>query len=310
MTAPSTTAQASARSIVVGALLITLAALLFSLLHTLVRHMTADMHPFQVAFLRYVFGLIFLLPWLTRGGISGLRTTRMGLHLLRAAATVAGTLIWFMAITLLPLAQAVALNFTVPLFATIGASLFLGETVRARRWIATLVGFCGVIVILRPGFAETTWPMFLPIAAALTMSVSAITMKALTRTEAPTTVMFYQNFLSLPAFTIIAIFFWQTPSWGLLALAALTGIIGNAAHYCLTKSFSLADASLLMPLDYMRLPFSAAIAFVAFAEVPDIWTWAGAAVIAASALYIARREAHLARLRIIDRPTTPSSATH
>ncbi len=292
-----------------AALFITAAAFLFSLLHTLVRHMTADLHPFQVAFLRYAFGLIFLLPWLTRSGVTGLRTARMGLHCVRAAATVAGTLIWFMAITLLPLAQAVALNFTVPLFATIGAALFLGEIVRARRWIATLIGFCGVIVILRPGLAETTWPMFLPIAAALTMSVSAIAMKALTRTEAPATVIFYQNILSLPAFTIIAIFFWQTPSWSLLALAALTGLLGNAAHYCLTRSFALADASLLMPLDYMRLPFSAAIAFIAFAEVPDIWTWAGAAVIAASALYIARREAHLARIRVIERPTAPIGHT-
>ena len=171
MTEARTAVQASARSVVVAVLLITLAAFIFSLLHALVRYLTAEIHPFEAAFLRYAFGLIFLLPWLIRGGATGLRTTRMGAHMLRAAATVAGTLIWFTAITVLPLAQAVALNFTVPLFATIGAAIFLGETVRARRWIATLIGFGGVIVIMRPGIAETTWTMFLPIAAALAIGL-------------------------------------------------------------------------------------------------------------------------------------------
>lgn len=304
MIAPPPTAPADDRSLAAAAMLITVAALLFSMLHSLVRQITADLHPFEVAFLRFGFSLIFILPWMPRSG-AGLRTSRIGLHLLRAAMTVSGTLIWFTAITILPLAQAVALNFTVPLFATIGAKIFLGEVVRARRWIATLVGFCGVLVILRPGFGDTTWPMLLPVAAALSMAASAITMKALTRTDAPITVMFYQNALSVPAFAIIAFFVWQTPSWGLLGLTALTGLLGVGAHYCLTRAFSMADTSFLMPLDYTRLPFTAAIAFVAFGEVPDIWTWVGAAIIAGSALYIARREAYLARLRVIERPTTP-----
>ncbi|MHA1566290.1 MAG: DMT family transporter [Alphaproteobacteria bacterium] len=297
----------NARSLAKAATLITVAALLFSLLHSLVRHITADLHPFEVAFLRFAFSLLFILPWMPRSG-AGLRTTRVGLHLLRGALTVSGTLIWFTAITILPLAQAVALNFTVPLFATIGAKLFLGEVVRARRWIATIVGFFGVLIILRPGFGDTTWPMLLPIAAALSMAGSAITMKALTRTDAAITVMFYQNALSVPAFAIIAYFVWQTPSWGLFGLTALTGVLGIAAHYCLTQSFTLAETSFLMPFDYTRLPFTAVVAFVAFGEVPDFWTWAGAAVIAGSAIYISRREAHLARLQVIDRPTTPADA--
>ena len=282
---------------------ITVAALLFSLLHSLVRQITADLHPFEVAFLRFGFSLIFILPWMPRSG-AALRTTRIGLHLLRAVLTVVGTLIWFTAITLMPLAQAVALNFTVPLFVTTGAKFFLGETVRARRWIATLIGFCGVLIILRPGFGDTSWSMLLPVAAALSMAASAIVMKALTRTDAPITVMFYQTALSVPAFADIAFFVWETPSWTLWGLTALTGVLGTAAHYFLTRSFTMADTSFLMPLDYTRLPFTAAIAFVAFGEVPDIWTWVGAAVIAGSALYIARREAYLARMRVIDRPPT------
>ncbi len=305
MSNPYAIAPNSARSIVFGALFIIASALAFSVMHSLVRHIAADLHPFEVAFLRFAFGLAFLLPWLSYSGRTGLRTTRIRLHFLRAGLTVISTLMWFTAITLLPLAQAVALNFTAPLFATIGAALFLGETVRARRWIATLVGFGGVIVILRPGAAETTWPMLLPVAAAVTMAANVIVMKTLTRTDAPATVMFYQNFLSLPAFALAAFFFWQTPSWTLLGLAALVGLLGNAAHYCLTRGFSLADASLLMPLDYARLPFSAAVAFFAFAEVPDLWTWVGAGIIAASALYIARREALLARTRVLDHPTIP-----
>lgn len=282
-------------SMVRGALLMTGAAFGFAIMLVLVRQISAELHPFQIAFLRFGFGVIFLMPWLLRRGAAGWRTARFDLQLWRAAATILTTLLWFSAIALLPLAQAVSLNFTIPLFATMGAALFLGETVRLRRWTATAVGLFGTLVILRPGFAELSWPMVLPIAAAGTMAAATLIIKVLTRTDSVWTVVVYQNVLPLPFFLIIALFVWQTPSWIALGLTVLVALLGTIAHVLLTRAFSLVDASAIVPFDYSRLPFAAFIAFLAFGEVPDVWTWAGAAIIAGAAIYIARREAYLER---------------
>ena len=271
------------------------AALGFAVMLVLVRYISVELHPFQIAFLRYGFGVLFLMPWLLRRGAIGWRTARMDLQLWRAVATILTTLFWFSAIALLPLAQAVSLNFTIPLFATVGAALFLGETVRLRRWTATAAGLVGTIVILRPGFVELSWPMVLPIAAAGTMAAATLIVKVLTRTDSVGTVVVYQNVLPLPFFLIVALFVWQIPSSSALALSALAALAATVSHLLLTRAFALVDASAIVPFDYSRLPFVAFIAFLAFGEVPDVWTWLGAAVIAGAAIYIARREAYLER---------------
>src|SRR3546814_1653911 len=137
------------------------------------------MHPFQIAFLRNLVALAFMLPWLLRHRRGGLSTGRFGTQLWRAGIGLSAMLTWFSAISYLPLAEAVSLNFTVPLFATVGAALFLGETVRARRWTATAVGLLGVVIILRPGFAEFTPVMALPIIAACFTAVTTLIVKSL-----------------------------------------------------------------------------------------------------------------------------------
>ena len=133
-----------------GALWMVTAAALFSVLNLLIRHASTELHPFQVTFFRNFFSLAFMLPWLMRAGLGGLRTRKWGLYSTRALTGLAAMLTWFYAISVMPLAEAVALNFTTPLFATVGAALFLGEVVRLRRWTATVVGFLGVLVIVRP----------------------------------------------------------------------------------------------------------------------------------------------------------------
>ena len=279
--------------VVQGALLVTGSALMFAGVNALVRFASAELHVFEVAAFRWVFGAIFLLPWIWRHG--GLKTARLDLQLWRALLTLASTLMWFSALTLLPLAQAVALNFTIPLFVTIGAAAFLGEPVRARRWTAIAVGFAGVMVILRPGGGDVSWPMALPIVAALTMATSVLVMKRLTRTDATATIVAYQTLLVVPLTLAVAAFFWQQPTLPIVGVMAGIGVLSTCGHLMLTRAFALADASAVIPFDYARLPFIAVIAFAAFGEVPDAWTWAGAAIIAASAIYIARREAQLAR---------------
>jgi drug/metabolite transporter (DMT)-like permease len=290
----------------------TVASFLFALMNGAIRLLgdgwgSADgtgMHPFQIAFLRNVFALTFMLPWLMRHGRVGLRTQRLNMHLWRAAVGLVAMLTWFSAIAYLPLAEAVALNFTVPLFATAGAALFLGEAVRARRWTATAVGFLGVVVILRPGFTEFTPLMTLPVIAAGFMAVSILLVKSLSRTEAPAAIVTYMNLLLTPLSLLPALFVWRWPTLTELALGLFIGLCAALAHNAFTRAFVQADASAVMPFDYSRLPFVAVVGYLLFAEVPDGWTWVGAAIIAGAAIYIAQRESRVAR----ERPTLQVSA--
>lgn len=279
------------------------AAFMFAVMNAGIKLAAAEgLHPFQIAFFRNAFALMFLLPWLARMGFDGLRTARLKVHLLRAVIGLIAMLCWFTAVVRMPMAEAVALNFTVPLFATAGAAFFLGETVRARRWTATIVGFLGVLIILRPGFVEFTPVMTLPIIAACFMAVTVLIVKSLSRTEEPMTVVLYMNLLLTPLSLVPALFAWQTPSLRALLLMAFVGACAVLAHIAFTRSFARADASAILPFDYARLPFVAAIGFLLFDETPDGWTWVGAAVIAAAAVYIAHRETRVARERPTHRP--------
>ncbi|MHA1151724.1 MAG: DMT family transporter [Alphaproteobacteria bacterium] len=278
-----------------GALIMTAAAFCFSVMNVFVRLATEQMAALEVAFFRNFFALAFMLPWLARTGLGSLRTERIKLHLLRAFFALATMITWFSALAILPLGDAVALNFTVPLFATAGAALVLGEVVRARRWTATVVGFLGTLIILRPGFAEVTPAMALPILAAVSMACASLTVKSLSRSESAATIVIYMTLILTPLSLIPALFVWQWPDLETLGYLIGLGGSGALAHLLLTISFAKADASAVIPFDYARLPFVAVIAFFLFGEVPDFWTWLGAAVIAASAIYIAHREARVAR---------------
>ncbi len=280
------------------------AALGFSVMNALVRVAAAELDPLQIAFFRNFFALIFMLPWLARVGRAGLRTERLGTHICRSIVALGAMSCWYYSITILPLGQAVALNFTVALFATIGAALFLGEIVRARRWSATLIGFAGVLIVLRPGGGEVTLAMSLPIVAAFFMAVSVLLVKSLSRSESPAVIVLYMNLILTPLSLIIALFVWRWPSWPVLGYLVLIGLLGAVAHLALVRAFAKADASAIAPLDYTRLPFIAVIAYFAFGEVPDPWTWLGGTIIAGSAIYIARREAQVAR----ERPATGAAS--
>ena len=279
------------------------AAFLFAVMNAAIKLAAAEgLHPFQIAFFRNAFALAIMLPWLARMGLSALQTDRLKVHLWRAVIGLVAMLCWFTAVVSMPMAEAVALNFTVPLFATAGAALFLGETVRARRWTATVIGFLGVLIILRPGFVEITPVTSLPIIAACFMAVTVLIVKSLSRTEDPMAVVLYMNLLLTPLSLIPALFVWQTPSWHALLLMGFVGGCAVLAHIAFTRSFAKADASAILPFDYARLPFVAAIGFFLFGDLPDLWTWVGAGVIAASAVYIAHREARVAQVRMTHRP--------
>ena len=291
-----------------GALYMVAATLGFSVMNVAIRIAADELDPLQIAFFRNLFAMLVMLPWLQQAGLASLKTEHMGLHLWRAVIGLLAMSTWFYSIALLPLADAVALNFTVPMFATVGAALVLGEVVRARRWSATIVGFLGVLIILRPGFTELTPAMALPVISAAFMAISILIVKRLSGYDSPNAIVFMMNLLLTPLSLVPALFVWRWPSWTVLGLMLLVGVFAALSHIAITRAYTKADASALLPLDYARLPFIALFAFFFFAEVPDLWTWVGAGVIAASAVYIARREAQVAKERAASRAASHAPA--
>jgi drug/metabolite transporter (DMT)-like permease len=261
----------------------------------LIRHLTATFDPLQVVFFRNVFGLIAMLPWLAGQGVGALRTQRLGLHAARATIGIVSMICWFTALSLMPLAQATALSFTAPIFTSVLAVILLGEVMRLRRWTATAVGLLGTLIIVRPGYASMEPAALLAIASALLGAASPIFVKVMARTESTGAIVMYMVLFTTPLSLVPALLVWQTPSLAEFGFAALLGLAGTLGHLCYTRALASADATVVMPFDYLRLPAVALIAYLVFAEVPLIWTWIGGAIIAASSLYMMLREAKLRR---------------
>ncbi len=290
-------APGTRRGFVLGAAYMALASLCFTIMNLLIREAASELDPLQIAFLRNIFALIAMLPWLWHVGFDGLRTKRLGLQLTRGVISFIAMALWFTSVTVLPLAEAVALNFTLPLFVTAGAALFLAERVGMRRWAATAIGFLGTLVILRPGFEVVTLVSMLPIFAALAMATTSLIVKSLSGTENPNAIVFYMNLMLTPISLVPALFVWRWPSWYVLGLTVALGVLAMIAHMFFTRAYRHADASAIMPFEYLRLPLIAAAAYLLYTEIPDSWTWAGAAIIIGSALYIAHREARVRAVR-------------
>ncbi len=272
------------------------AMVLFSAGHGLVRFASDELHSFQIGFLRSVFGLIFLLPIILKGwDFSDLRVKRPKLHIIRGALSAMNTLAWFTAIAIMPLGEAVALNFTSPLFATLLAAIFLGEAVRARRWTATIVGFIGVLIVVRPGGETVQLGAILALGSALSIAVNVLLIRVMSQEDSTRAIVTTFN-LAIVFFTLIpAMVVWTWPSPLMWAVTFAVGVTTTVAHLMLTKAMSLAEASAIVPLEFIRLPLAVLIGFVWFSEILDGWTILGATIIGCSAVYIARREAMAAR---------------
>jgi drug/metabolite transporter (DMT)-like permease len=274
------------------------ASLTGSVMSTLVRHATVDLHPFEVAFLRSVFGVLFMLPWLLTAGRESLRTTRYGLYFWRTVIAAISMIAWFYGVAFVPLAEATALGFTAPLFATVMAALFLREVIRIRRWSATVIGFLGVLVIVRPGWHPIDVPTLAVLLSSVAAAFSVLIIKRLSRTESANAIVAYTMIFLTPITLVAAIPVWTTPSWYDLAIAAAIGFIGTIGNICMTRSLAATDTSAVLPFEYVRLPLVALVAYLAFGEVPDVFVWIGGVIIAASSIYIAHREATLAREKV------------
>jgi drug/metabolite transporter (DMT)-like permease len=258
-----------------------------------IRIAAAELHPFAIAFFRNLFGVLFLVPFLIPAGLGVIRTHALGRLVLSSGGHLIAMLCYFMAAAVMPLAELTALSFTKPLFASVGAALILHEIVRTRRWSAIALGLVGVLVVLRPG-AEALSPYAgLVLLSALASAAVVLIVKHMTRGESAMTIVLYQSLLLTVLSLPFAVLVWQPPSWHALGLVALIGALGTITWLCFTR----AEVSAVLPLEFLKLPFTALFAYLLFAQVPSLWTWLGGGLIFASTFYISHREAKVARLR-------------
>ena len=261
-------------------------AMASSVMHVLVRIASQEVSSLEVTFLRSLFTLLVLLPFMLRAGLLALRTRRPMLHLVRGAISFLSIATWYYSLANIPLAEATALSFTTTIFVTAGAALFFGEKVGVRSWLAVLIGLVGTLVILRPGIAIVTPGAILAVLSSLLFACTLLIVKSLARHDDNLTIIFYAPLL-VAAFALPpAIPFWQWPSAPLWGISIVMGLLAAISHYTMTEALRIGEASVTMTADYSRLIWSTAIAYVLFQEVPDRWTWIGAALILASTLFI------------------------
>jgi drug/metabolite transporter (DMT)-like permease len=288
-----TKARGQPNHVLIAAGLTIFAGLCFAGLSAQVKFLSSDLHGFVITFWRNFWGLFFMLPWLFRQGLGELSWPRIRMFTLRSALSLVSMLFGFTSLSYLTLANATALSFTAPLFATILAALVLGETVRRRRWTATLVGFIGVLIVLRPSVSGISFGEILALTGAFLTALVIIVVKQMSRTEPSNAIVAYMVLLLTPMSLVCALPFWSWPASSDWPFVVGMGLAGTVGHVCWTRAISLCDASVVVPFDYVRLIFTIIIGILAFAEQPDTFTLIGSAIIVLAGIYIARREAML-----------------
>lgn len=262
----------------------------FTLMAVAVRQLEGAMHPFEIMVFRSFGALLFLAPFVLRLGRSAFATARPGLQLFRNSVHFAAQLGWVTGVILLPLAEVFAIEFTTPIWATLMAVLFLGERLNRGRIVAVGMGFLGILVILRPGAAPIDIGALAVLGAAVGFAVTLTTTKSLTRTDSAITILLYMSLLQLPIGALLAAFVWVTPNAIQLFWLLMVGAVGLTAHYCTARALALADATIVVPMDFMRLPLIVLVGYLLYAETADPLVLLGAAMIFGGNYYSIRRE--------------------
>lgn len=274
-----------------GALWVTLGTVAFALNDVVVKHLGRTLHPFELALARYATGFVMLLPFFIRMGWQGLRTARPGLHAARLVIACTAQLGAYYTVIHLMLADVTALAFSRPLFTTIIAVFLLHEVVGLRRWTATVVGFLGVLVMVRPGLADIDPVVLIALATACVLALANVLIRMMAPTEPPNRILFYYHAGGVLLFAGPAAWVWIAPDPQQWLLLFTIGVLTTIGMIGFVRGFHAGEASIVGPMEYTRIIYAALLGYFLFAEVPDIWTGVGALVIVASAVYIARRDA-------------------
>jgi drug/metabolite transporter (DMT)-like permease len=273
-----------------GAALVSTGSLTLVVMATLVKHLGAHIPSMEILFFRSLIGFLFVLPLFARDPLEPLRTKRPGMHLLRGATGAVGNACFFWTITHMLLADAMALQFSRPLFMIPLALVFLGEIAGWRRSMVAIVGFLGILLYARPFTAGFEPGALVGALGALFGGLVVICIKRLATSEPTRVIMFYYAFWNAVFALVPAILLWVTPTWPELALLAVVGLLGISGQAMITHGLAQGDATALVPLDYSRIVYSAALGYLLFGELPGPWSFAGMGLIVTSSLYLVLTE--------------------
>ncbi|MEE8332910.1 MAG: DMT family transporter [Alphaproteobacteria bacterium] len=276
-----------------GAVWMVVASLFYACTYGTVRHLSTDFGTFQIVFFRSALGVLFMLPWALRVGRAGLATKRHGLYWVRCGLNYFGMVLLMWGIANLAIQDVTALMFTSPLFTVLFVSLILGEVVGIRRWTALLVGFCGALIIIRPGFAEVSYAAIGVMSTSAAYALVNTANKSLAKTEDSNLIVFYTFVLMMLVGAVPAFMNWSPLTLETIPWILALGVFSSLATQCVIRAISVGEASVVMPFNFLKLPFAVVIGFTFWNEFPDGWTGLGALVIFSSTWYIARREAAL-----------------
>ena len=252
-----------------------------------------DVNVYVAGFFRFFLGLIIILPYIIKNKEAVLKTTHLKQHFLRAILGLPAMLIYFSALVLLPIEKLTAISFVVPLIVTILAVFFLGEKIFLYRTLALILGFSGMLVIIRPGFVDISIGVYMVLFSALLWSINIIITKKISKDDSAITILAYQSiFMSLLSFFIV-LFFWEMPSLKTFIYLFLAAICGTVLHLTLNHAFKLVDVSMTQPYSFLNLVFASIIGYFVFDEIPDLYTWIGALIIFTGVLIISYREMKL-----------------
>jgi drug/metabolite transporter (DMT)-like permease len=244
------------------------------------REAIREINVFQLMEMRSLIGFLMLYPLIrAQGGFRTLRTKRLPLHVGRNLVHYGAQLGWFFALTLIPLGQVVAIEFTMPIWTAILAAMFLGERMTVWKVTAIILGLVGVIVIVRPATSEINPGQLIALAAAVGFGISVAIVKSLTRTEQTVTILFWMLVVQSAAGLLPALYVWSWPPAHLLGWVVLIAFCGTFSHYCMARAMLYADATVVIPMDFLRVPLSAAAGWLLYSEQLDLLTVVGAALI-------------------------------
>jgi drug/metabolite transporter (DMT)-like permease len=280
-----------------GAVWLVSGGFIFTSNSAMIRLLSAEVESVQTAFFRAFFSVLLLTPMMLTGKVKPWKSERLQGHFWRTAMGTTSMVLGFYAVSMLPLADATALAFSQPLFSVVLAALVLREQVRWRRWSATIVGFIGVLVMVRPGSGSLQPGAAVALLNALASATSILLVRRLSDSEKPLMILTQFAIFSTILLALPAIWFWKWPSaWG-WTLAIGVSISATIGQYFWVQAFAVGEMSAVAPFDYLRLPFAVFVGWMIWSEMPVIWTYVGAAIVIASALYIAYRESQLMRER-------------
>ena len=267
-----------------------LSIVFFSIMVIFIKKASENLHILEVVFFRNLLAFIVMLPLIKSTGLGAIKMNNTKLFFVRGFFGAIGMLAGFACLTLIPLAQATAISFSKPIFITIGATIFLGEVIRARRIAAIILGVIGMLVIVQPGVNTFSFGIMLAIIAAIAHSLNALIVKKLTLTDTPQAIVTWMVIILIPITFIPAVMVWQWPSFETWLYLWGIAILGTLAHFSWTKSCSMAEITSLQPIEFIKLPIMALFGWLIFSEIPGNWTLIGGLIIFVSTIYISHRE--------------------